>query len=116
MTSGEMSVAVIDERRLHLLAHLRRVAAPRMEAAAARRGDRARDVPLEHDALPLLGQIRVRDRDGRQQRLRVRHDRPRVELVGRRELDDLAEVHHRDPVAHVANDAEVVRNEEVGQL
>ena len=38
-----------------------------------------------------------------------------VEVVGRRDLDDLAEVHHRDPVADVAHDREVVRDEEVGQ-
>ena len=87
-----------------------------MEAAAARRIDRARDVPLEHDPLALRSQIRIRDRDRREQRLGVRHDRPRVELLGRRELDDLAEVHHGDPVAHVADDSEVVRDEDVGEL
>jgi hypothetical protein len=40
-------------------------------------------------------------------------DRPRVELVGGRELDDLAEVHDRDPIRDVADDVEVVRDEEV---
>ena len=34
-------------------------------------------------------------------------------LVG--DLDDLAEVHHRDPVGDVLHDAEVVRDEQVGQ-
>ena len=37
------------------------------------------------------------------------------ELVGRRDLDDLAEVHDRDPVGHVAHDRHVVADEEVGQ-
>ena len=38
-----------------------------------------------------------------------------VDLRGRTMLDDLAEVHDRDPVAHVADDAEVVGDEDVGQ-
>src|SRR6478672_3897107 len=58
MAGGEMAVAVVDERRLYFLADIGRVAAARMEAAAARRVDRARDVSLEHDPLTLLRQIR----------------------------------------------------------
>ena len=42
-------------------------------------------------------------------------DRFLVELVGARVLDDLAQIHDRDPVGHVANDAEVVGDEEIGQ-
>ena len=30
-------------------------------------------------------------------------------------LDDLAQVHHRDPVAHMPDDTEIVRDEQVGQ-
>ena len=37
------------------------------------------------------------------------------QLVGRRDLHDLAEVHHRDPVGDVADDGEVVRDEQVGE-
>ena len=44
---------------------------------------------------------------------RVGHDRLRVELLRRRELDDLAQVHHGDPVRDVAHDAQVVRDEQV---
>ena len=36
--------------------------------------------------------------------------------LGRRQLDQLPEIHHCDPVAHVSDDAEVVRDEEIGQL
>ena len=39
----------------------------------------------------------------------------RVELVGVGQLDDLAEVHHRDAVAHVAHDGEVVGDEDQRQ-
>ena len=38
-----------------------------------------------------------------------------VELVGGRKLDDLAQIHHRDAVADVAHDREVVGDEQVGQ-
>jgi hypothetical protein len=43
-------------------------------------------------ASSAVAQVRVGDRDRRQERLRVRHDRPRVELGGGGELDELSEV------------------------
>ena len=64
-------------------------------------------------ALPL--DLRVGDRDRRQQRDRVRMERVVVQVVGRRDLHDLAEVHDRDPVGDVADDRQVVRDEEVRQ-
>ena len=45
----------------------------------------------------------------------VRMQRPRVQLLGRRDLDDLAEVHHRDSVGDVADHGEVVGDEQVGE-
>ena len=89
VTGREVAVAVIDERGLDLLADIRHVPAPRMEAAARGRVDRARHVALEDDPLALMGEVRIRDRDGREERLGVGHDRPLVEILGRRELDDL---------------------------
>ena len=38
------------------------------------------------------------------------------EILGGGELDDLAEVHHRDAVGDVADDGEVVGDEEVGEV
>ena len=116
VAGGEVAVAVVHERRLDLGADLRRVAAARVEAAAGGRVDRARHVALEHDPLALLGEVGVGHGHGREQRLGVGHDRPRVELLRRRELDELAEVHDRDPVGDVADDAEVVRDEDVGEV
>ena len=86
-----------------------------VEAAARRRVDRRRHVALEDDppAAPL--DLRVRDRDRRQQRDRVRVERPRLSSRRRRQLDDPAEVHHRDPVADVADDRQVVGDEQVRQ-
>ena len=53
---------------------------------------------------------------GREERLRVRVQRSQEEIVGGCELDDLAEIHHRDPVGDVADDGEVVRDEEIGEV
>ena len=54
---------------------------------------------------------------GRQRRreegLRVRVHRPRAEAVAVRRLDDLAEVHDRDPVADVGHGRQVVADEEI---
>ena len=55
------------------------------------------------------------DRHRREQRLRVRMGRALVDVVARADLDDLAEVHHGDPVGHVADDGQVVRDEDVRQ-
>ncbi len=96
-------------------ADLGRVAAARVEATAARRVDRARHVAGQHDALARPLEHRVGHGHGREQRLGVGVDRPAVQLLGRRELDDLAEVHDRDAVGDVAHDPEVVRDEHVGE-
>src|SRR4051794_26228079 len=64
--------------------------AARMEPACRRRVDWARHVTLEHDRLAGAGRARVRDRDGREQRPRVRMLRMLVEVECRADLDDLA--------------------------
>jgi hypothetical protein len=55
-------------------------------------------------------------RDGFQQRARVGMPRIGEELVCRGFLDDATEVHHGDVVAKVANDGQVVRDEEQRQI
>src|SRR4051794_9440510 len=57
----------------------------------------------------------VRDRHRGQEFFRVGVARVLADLVGVAGLDDLALVHHRDAVGNVANDADVVRDEDVGQ-
>jgi hypothetical protein len=108
-----MPADVRDERRLVGLADLRGVAAARVEVAAARRVDGAGYVALEHDSLAL--RQRIGNRHGREQRLRVGVDRAVVKLLGRRKLDDLAEVHDRDAVGDMPDDAEIVGDEDIGQ-
>ena len=87
-----------------------------MEAATRGRVDRRRHVSLEHDPLARGGLARVRNRHRREQGLRVGHDRPLVELLRRGDLDDFAEVHDRDSVRDMADDAEVVGDEDVGEV
>ncbi len=89
--------------------------APRVEAAARRRVDRARDVALEHDALALALGNGIGDRHGGQERPRVRVARRGIHDVRWPDLDDLAEVHHRDAVADVLHHRQVVGDEQVGQ-
>src|SRR5689334_13379418 len=81
--------------------------APRVKAAPARRRQRAWDFALEND--PLFGaQVR---RDwlgfGREQRLRVGMLRRRHDGLRRAKLDQYAEIHYRDAIAHMRNDAQV---------
>ena len=100
--------------RIDRAAGLEGVAAAGVEAASRGRCGRRRDVALEHDALALALALRVRHRDRREERLGVGVLRALVHLVGRALFDDAAEVHHRDAVADVTDEREVVGDEEVG--
>ena len=55
---------------------------------------------------------RADDRDRADQALRVRVQRLAEQRRHVGLLDDLAGVHHRDPVAHLGDDAEVVGDED----
>ena len=68
---------------------------------------------MKHDA--LLAYCRVGVGDGREQRLGVRMERVLVELLGRRQLGHLAQVHHADAIGEVLDDREVVRDEQIGE-
>ena len=107
-----MPVLDLDELRLVLLAdRAEQSRATRVEDAAGRGICRARDVALEPDPVATAA---VDRRHGGEQRLGVRVVRPVEDDVGRAELLQPAEVEDRDPVRDVADDSEVVRDEEVG--
>ena len=91
-----------------------RVRAARVEAAAGRRVERARHLARQHDLLaPLVGMAR---QGRREQRLRCRDASARgASACASPRLDDLAEIHHRDLVAHVRDRGEIVGDEQVGQ-
>ena len=82
----------------------------RVEHTAGRWIGGARDLAREADALPRRAFERG---DGGQQRLRVRMVRPAEHVLGRADLHQPAEVQDGDPVGQVADDAEIVRDEEV---
>ena len=108
-----VTLADLQQRRLHLRADLLGELAAGAEPATGRRVDRARHVALEADALTAAadrGLLHVRN--GRDQRLRVRVVRVQVERLPVGDLDDLAEVHHRDLGAEVPHDRQVVRDEQ----
>ena len=67
------------ERRNFFGALVARLEAARAEDAATGRIDRAGDVAAQHDARAVALLLRVRDGHGRQQRVRVRVQRRRVQ-------------------------------------
>ena len=85
--------------------------AARVEAAARRRVHRRRDLLAQQLHIPHTFQGRIRHRNRRQQRLRVRMARRSEDRVARPFLDDLAEVHDGYPVTDVTNHAEIVGDE-----
>ncbi len=88
--------------------------AARIERAARRGAPCAGDLALQHN--PIACGARIRWRHGRQQRSRVRVQRSFVEHRHRRYLQQLAQIHHRDAIGHVADHGKIVGDEEVGEL
>ena len=116
MAGDPLTGLQLDELRLGGAADLRGLPAPGVEAAAARRGDRRGHVAAQQDALALAAlTLGVRHRHGRHQGLGVRVHRRLVQRGAVGELDDLAEVHHRDAVRDVPDHGEVVRDDHVRQ-
>ena len=108
-----IEVAVLDlgERRLFRHADLSEEArAAGVEDAARGRVGGARDLPFEPDARARLA---LRRRNRGEERLRVRMVRAGVHGLGGPDLHEPAQVQHRDPVGEVADDTEVVGDEDV---
>jgi len=101
-------------RRLLRTARLRQ-RTPRAKRAADRRVKGARDFSREDDALPRALHSRVGDGNCGEESPRVRVKGIPVELVARRHLYEVAEVHHADAIGEVADHGEVVGDEEVGK-
>jgi hypothetical protein len=87
--------------------------APAAEPAPAREINRAGNLPAQLQSVspPPMD----RPRSGREERARVRMLRVSEDLGGGPVFNDLAEIHHRDTLADMANDAEVVADEQIGQ-
>ena len=107
-------VVDLDEWGLCLLADGAELAwAPRVEDAARRRRRRARDVTFEPDPVATPA---VDRRHRREEGLGVRVMRAVEHDVCRAELLQPTEIENGDPVRDVADDAEIVRDEEVRDL
>src|SRR5437588_528014 len=99
------------ERRLLFGAARHRMQTPRMKAAAGRRIQRAWHFASQDDfVLPL---VRMARQGGREQRLRVGVLRGAGERARLSLLDNLAEIHDDNCVAHMRRRGEVERKERV---
>ena len=85
-----------------------------MEHAAGGRVDRAGQVALKQDPLALTGTTGVGHGHGGEQRLCIGVQRIGIEIVARAEFDDLAEVHDRDAVGGLCDDAHIVGDQHHG--
>ncbi len=72
--------------------------AARVEAAAGGRVRGTGNLAFENHGPTRAGLHRIGHGDRRVERQRIRMHRPGVDRLGRRELDELAQVHHRAPV------------------
>jgi hypothetical protein len=83
-----------------------------VEPATRGRVDRARYVTCKDDALTASLEHRIRNRNSRQQRLRIRVASVFEENVSGPQLNDLAELHDRDARRDVADYGKVVGDEQ----
>src|SRR3954468_16239645 len=86
------------------------MSAPRAKPAARRRVDRARRGTFEQGSSQFS--TLSWNRNCGEKRLAIGMGGRREEGFRRRYLDKLAEIHDRDPVAHVMDYGEIVRDEE----
>jgi len=101
--------------RVHLTAVLIRPGTAGVEVAAHRGVDRARDIAFQQDALAVARPRGIGDGDGRHQRLGVRMHGAQIDFVAVSQFHDFAQIHHSHAVADVANHAEIVGNEDIGE-
>ena len=87
--------------------------AARVEAAAGRRVDRVRRIAGDRGRLGTVVGVGRRHRG--QQRAGVGMRRLVPDVIDRAEFDDLAEIHHQHAVRNVADDVEVMADEQIGQ-
>src|ERR1700712_274366 len=106
MAGHPVAVIALPQQRCLAAAAWLRDRAPGVEMTAARRVDRARHFALEPNALPFHFWVRYRHR--RQQGFGIGMTRRVVERLGRRRLDDAAEIHHGDALGDMFDDREVM--------
>ena len=105
-------MTVLGTPQLRLLgpAAVEDIRAAGMKTAALGRIGRARHLAFQDDALPC--RTRLGHRDGRQQRFRIGMHGRGEDISLWRELDDLAEIHHRHAMRDVLDNGEIVADEQ----
>src|SRR4029453_9029106 len=109
MTAHEVVGGDLLQCRGLFAAYRLRIRAPGMEMTTRRRIGRVRYFALEDD--PIGAKARIRYGDRRQEGLGVGMLRRREQFFGRCGLHDPADVHYRDAIADVLDDAQVVSDE-----
>src|SRR5262245_52516900 len=104
----DAAVGKLEVGRLRGRAALHGLATARMEGAPGRKAREVRRLPGDRVERLLAAELRHRA----QERPRVRVLRIVEQLLHRCLLDDLAGVHHGHAIAHLGDDAEVVRHED----
>ena len=84
------------------------------DGTGSRAAERSGSAPRRRPACALRP-IMLQVRDRVQQQPRIGMARRAEDRLGRTELDDAAEIHHPQPVRHVAHHRQVVADEQVGQ-
>ena len=107
VAGGGVSGGIGVKLRHLAAAAIDRIGAAGVKAAAGGRIERARHLALQHDAAALC--LRLRHRNGRQQRAAIGMAGGGKQRLGFRGLDDDAEIHHGDAVGDVLHDGQIVR-------
>ena len=105
----------LNDGRLDLLADFHALGAPCVERTALRRVHGARNVALEHGFGGVL-LIDGKARNGSQKGIGVGVKRVMEKVVAVRKLADASEIHNQYSVAEMLDDAEVVGDEEIGEV
>src|SRR5215510_2794337 len=115
-TGNPMANPHLSQARHGLAASFDGQGATRMKHAAGRRIHRARHLALESPVLAPFLDRRIGDRHGLEQSPRVRMQRIAVQLITVGDLDHPSKIHDRDTMAQVPDHAEIMGNEQVGEL
>ena len=85
-----------------------------VETTSARWIDGTGHIPGENDSLFFDGGVGTWH--SREQRLGIGMGRIAIELTIRSHLNDLAEIHDGDTIANVLDDAQVMRDDQIGEI
>ena len=107
-----MSVGRFGQGRFLLETPIKRIRTPGMEGATSGWINRAGDITF--NGKWFRSAVRIRYGNGQQQGPGVRMAGRFAEILGCGQLHNRAQIHHRNPVANMFYDTQIVRNEDIG--